>query len=131
MKIRAEFEKLELEVGLSSERPIVYQGPEQGPEQKYALADLIPSSVKVRYQKRTEAFELDMTTDQMASVLPPARRHCHTIVAQLPDEALKEAEKELVGIRQHYLEIAETRKALPAPKAPPVVTAKIAGHIRS
>jgi hypothetical protein len=67
---------------------------------------------------------LDITTAELVSIRNPERLRCHTLVAQLPDSAVKEAEEELANIRDHYLEI-EQFPALPPPQDSPLIRARV------
>ncbi|HEV8201519.1 MAG TPA: hypothetical protein VGS03_16005 [Candidatus Polarisedimenticolia bacterium] len=121
MKLKATFEKHNLEVGLSAVRPIISPDPEA----KYAVADLI-GSVNLKYQKMSGSFELDITSDELAIFPELNRLRCYVLVNQLPAEAVHEAEEELQGIRDHYVQVAQTRASLPPPKRSPEVRARIA-----
>lgn len=116
MKLKGRFEKHEIQVGLSAELPLAYQGPEE----KYTLADRIARSplAEFKLSKSVLEFELLGTSDEFERV--PDRLRCHLLINRMPDEAIPEVEEELRATYAHYVSLADetsTRSLPPPPKA--------------
>ena len=124
--MKVEFEKKEIEVGLSSTLPLHYLTPEE----KYFLADAIsglntdvippdptnePSLggeieiVRAKFTKTIITFEVDTSAQLIRS---PERNRCYQIISTMPEEALKEVEEELLYTRNHYLAIAKEQQKM-------------------
>jgi hypothetical protein len=124
--MKVKFEKQKLEVGLSAELPLHYEGPEQ----KYTLADSLAHATPthVSFEKSTLEFDFATTADLVRT---PARDRCYRLVSAMPDSALSEVEEELGETYQHYLAIAEAERARHLLPAPREVTALIANHVKT
>jgi hypothetical protein len=124
VKVRGRFTKHELQVGLSEELPLDYVGPEQ----KYALSDLLTRADRLHYKKDVLDFEMDMTTDEL--VRTPERVRCYEIISAMPASALPEVEETLRETYDHYVSLAAAaeRPALPPAKT---VQATVVERVRT